>query len=240
MTRNNTWLQKNVWLSQTESASWKSLESFRKLSLSCNSGIWAVRWVTASWLSRILLEKVLSFPSSVFASILPSLVTHVGELLDLLFLYIVILHEVALVHVAQAQIFAFFWKSLSIESEADHSPLLQKQHELRLWEYFSTWFLCFSRKFFEWNSVSESIDQASCSPWIDVLDLLQFSRIFALLNVLQNFFFRYFELHCLDFLYCENNATSLTMLLCENHAIGFPLLDRTDDELCPEFSFLEP
>ena len=40
--------------------------------------------------------------------------------LGLLFLYIVILHEVVLFLVAQAQILAFFWISMRIESEADH------------------------------------------------------------------------------------------------------------------------
>ena len=72
---------------------------------------------------KIILEKVPSFPKSEISSNLQSHVKHVDELLDLLFLCSVLLHEVAPVHVAQAQKFAF-WTSLSIESEADHSKIV--------------------------------------------------------------------------------------------------------------------
>ena len=72
---------------------------------------------------KIILEKVPSFPNSEFSSNLQSHVKHVDELLDLLCLYSVLLHEVAHVHVAQAQKFAF-WTPLSIESEGDHSEIV--------------------------------------------------------------------------------------------------------------------
>ena len=52
--------------------------------------------------------------------------------LGLLFLYSVILHEVAFVHVAQAHFLAFCWTSLRIESEADHSEVVSMNQFVQL------------------------------------------------------------------------------------------------------------
>ena len=192
----------------------------------------------------ILLEKVPPSPSSVFTLILPSLVRRVDELLDSLFLYIAILHEVVLVHVAQAPILAFFWTSLNIESEADHSEVASMNSLVQLSSLAEAGLIlplrlfgsCAPQEEFSFEILLQK-PQTKLLVLLDVLDLPDFSRIFAPLDFLQIFFLRFFHLHCSNVLSCENNVTGFSVLLCENHAIGFPMLDRNDDELCPEFFF---
>ena len=47
-------------------------------------------------------------------------------------MYILILNEVAPVHVAQTQILAFLWTSLGIESEADHPEVVSMTELVQL------------------------------------------------------------------------------------------------------------
>ena len=121
-----------------------------------------------------------------FTLILPPLVRRVDELLDSLFLYIAILHEVVLVHVAQAQILAFFWTSLNIESEADHSEVASMNSLVQLSSVAE------AARILPLRVYRSSVPQGEFSyeillqkPLIkllvllDVLDLPDFSRIFA-------------------------------------------------------------
>ena len=138
-----------------------------------------------------------------FSFILPSLVRRADELLDPLFLYIVILLEVAVVHVAQAQILAFFGTSLRIEGEADHSEVVSMNSVVQL-SCLAEAGRILPLRVYGSSALQEEFSceillqraQVKLLVLLKVLDLHEFSRIFAPLDVLQLILLRQFQLHC--------------------------------------------
>ena len=155
----------------------------------------------------------------------------------------VTLHEVAPVHVAQTQIHPFFWTSLSIESEADHSEVVSRTRLVQLCSPAEAARILSltahgSSALQEEFSYEILLQRAQIKlGLLELLDLHEFSSFCASeLSAKKKSFVT------LDFTArppCENNATSVLLILCENHTFGFPMLDRNDDDLCPEFSLPE-
>ena len=124
----------------------------------------------------IPVEKVHPFPSSALSSILPFPVRLAGDFLEKLFLDFVVLLEVAVVHVEHDRILVFSWRSQYFECESDCSNVASRNQLVRLalpariilillLRVFD--FFCSSRRILVWNSSSEGLDKASCSPWVE-------------------------------------------------------------------------
>ena len=105
-------------------------------------------------------------------------------------MYILILHEVAPVHVAQTQILAFLWTSLGIESEADHPEVVSRTELVQLYSPAEAARIVSlgvhgSSALQEKFSYEILLQRAQMKlGLLELLDLLEFSKVFALLNFL--------------------------------------------------------